>query len=155
MIRGFRTSVSLIIFFGLVSFECYHSGSQTTVSADVALLAGEWVVDSQTVSPVAIGQRCKPVQKGTTFKFVKNVLELYIDAAGKACDVYHYKIYHNTISFIKEDMIWLCTYELNQNQLKLKSNNFFTLDESNKSVPLNKQPATTQNVVVTLFKKNN
>ncbi len=145
---------SLVILFALLSLKCSNSKSVTTGSAPVSL-TGEWVVVAQTSSPLVIAPLCKLIRHGTTFKFTQNTLELYIDASGKPCNVYLFKITANTISFIKEDMIWLCRYELKPNNLKIISNNFFTSDESHKSIPLNNQPATMPEIVVTLTKRNN
>jgi hypothetical protein len=153
--KGYFTTFRLFaIFFGVLSIGCSNARNLTTGSDSVSVLTGDWVVISQTVSPLVIIPFCKPIQKETTFKFTQDKLEVYLGSSDKPCDAYRFKITANTISFIKEDMIWLCTYELNSNILKLKSDNFFTPDESNKSVTVNSQPTTRQAVVVTLSKKN-
>jgi hypothetical protein len=155
MKRCFRVVRLLILFFALLSFGCSNYRGVRTGSSTFPLLTGEWVVSEQTVSPLSIIPLCKPIFRGTTFKFTRNNLAIYINALQNPCDTFRYKIAGNTISFIKEDMIWLCSHELNKNILKLKSNNFFTSVESDKPLQVNKQLTTAQEIVVTLIKKNN
>jgi hypothetical protein len=155
MTSCFRVVRLLILFFALLSFGCSNYRGVRSGSTTLPSLTGEWVVSEQTVSPLSIIPLCKPILRGTTFKFTQNNLVVYINASQKPCDTFHYKIAGNTISFIKEDMIWLGSYELNKNILKLKSNNFFTSVELDKPVQVNKQLTTAQEIVVTLIKKNN
>ena len=142
-------------FFGILFLSCGNSSIPPTGNNTVSLLTGRWVVVGQTISPIMIIPNCKPIQNGSTFHFKEDSLEVYVDASKKPCDVFTFKISGNTISLIKTDMIWLCTYELNQDSFKLSSDHFFTHYESDKSIPANSQPPTTQRVVLTFKKKNN
>ena len=143
----------LIITTALLSLGCANSKSQRTETADKSILTGEWIVSEQTISPLTVIPRCKSIRKGSIFKFTQDKLEVYTDALSKPCDVFLYKNTDKTINVIKEDMVYLCTYELNQTILKIKSNTFFTLDESDMSMSGNNRSATTHDVLVTLIKK--
>lgn len=146
---------SVIILFAYLSTGCANAKSLKIVSDTVPSLTGEWIITTQTFSPLILPPHCKPIQEGVSFKFTQNTLEVYLKSSVKSCDVYPFKITDNTISFIKKDMIWLCTYELSANNLKLKSDNFFTPDVSGQSLPVNKQPPPTNEIVVILIKKTN
>jgi hypothetical protein len=117
-------------------------------------LVGEWEVYGQTMSPLIIAPHCKEIRNGTIFRFTQaKTLEIYKDASEKPCDVYHYNITNNAISFSKNDMVWLCFFILNQNTLKITSTNFFKQDSSDSSVKQNKSSSRMQEVVVNLRKK--
>jgi hypothetical protein len=118
------------------------------------LLIGEWEVSAQSMSPLIIAPHCKDIRNGTIFRFTQaKTLEIYKDASEKPCDVYHYNITKNAISFSKNDMVWLCFFILNQNTLKITSTSFFNQDSSDSSVKLNKTSNGMQEVVVNLRKK--
>lgn len=151
MLREFKIVRLLSVFFGLLLSGYVPAGSQTA-QTDILLLTGEWIITSQTASPLVMNLICKPILKGTTFTFKENTLKVYTDLSKKPCNIYSFKIMENTISFIKEDMIWFCTYKLKGEKLELKSYNFFVQDTPNDLVPLTKQPSE-QQVVVTLIKK--
>ena len=78
---------------------------------------------------------------------------MYPDASGKPCNSYAYKSSNNHISFSKADMVWLCTYELTTNSLKITSANFFIPDESVNPDITNQFPGVKQPVVITLKRK--
>lgn len=144
-----------ILLFGLIPLGCFNHKGLPAESATEPLVAGDWVVAEQTISPLSIRPLCKPIQKGTAFRFTESTLEIYTGASPNPCGVYNFKITGNTISFIKEDMIWLCNYELSPDQLKLISDNFFAPVESEKSAPADRQSAIARRVVVLLKKKAN
>lgn len=152
MRRGFGILRLLRALFGLLLLVCLNSASHSTES-NIVSLTGEWTVASQTVSPLIITRTCKPILKGTNFTFTENALEVYTDSSKKPCNIYRFKITDNAISFIQNDMIWLCTYQLNLNRLKIRSNNFFIPDTQNSPVTLNNQSVARQEVEITLIKK--
>jgi hypothetical protein len=145
-----------LIFFWMLQMGSCNSKALTigneTMPYTVPSIIGEWIVTETTKSPLSIVLLCKPIQKGTTFKFTQNTLEIYLDASGGPCDVYSYRISNNTISFIKKDMVFFCNYELNSRGLKIISDSFFTPIESDKSVRMNNSPTTAQEVAVLLKK---
>ena len=116
----------LPVFAGLLAITCCSSGSTPSQRIDAATLTGKWVVTAQTVPRLTIAPACKLVQRGTTFVFTADSLSIYLNDRSSPCDVYAYRSARGSISFIKEDMIWLCSYELKANNLQLKSNRFFT-----------------------------
>ncbi|TDH26762.1 hypothetical protein EXU57_08065 [Segetibacter sp. 3557_3] len=130
----------------LLLIGCSNYKNLTLRNINVPSLSGEWRVAAQLVLPLTIKPKCKPIEKGTTFKFIQDRFEVYLDTAWIPCDVFHFKSTKNTISFIKEDMVWLCFYELTGSILKLKSTDFFIVNNPDTS-------ATMQEVVVTLMKK--
>ncbi len=146
--------IALSLLIAFLSIRAQNTALPMVESKDLTLLKGDWAVVSQTISPLGIAPRCKPIQKGTIFQFTEKELKVFIDTSGKPCDVYAFKIGANTMSIIKEDMIWLCTYELDIDLLKIKSNNFFTPHASDMSLPVNKQPVSTQGIEVTLIKQH-
>lgn len=153
----FRLKTLLLIGFASVALGCAsgasHSEVTRTRSAPAPGLTGEWVVTKQNISPLLIGPLCKPIKQGTTFKFTEKTLEIYLSASTTPCSVYEFKVANNTISFIKSDMIWLCTYELASNSLKLISNSFFTYEVSATSTEVNKEANYPKEIKVVMNKK--
>lgn len=142
-----------IVFAGIISLSCTNSISSTKGSENISLLTGDWMITPPTFSPLMIIPNCKPIQHGSTFQFTQDTLKVYLDASQNPCDVYTFKISGNTISLIQADMIWLCTYEINNDTLRLISNHFLIPYEGNTSKPVNSPPAT-EKIVVTFKKKN-
>lgn len=143
----------LITITAFLYLGCINSKSQRKETDDQSILKGEWIVSEQTMPRLAIIPRCKPIHKGSIFKFTQDKLEVYTDASGKPCDVFLYKITDKTINFIKEDMVYFCTYELDQPNLKIKSNTFFILDETYMSASEINQSTKPHDYVVTFIKK--
>jgi hypothetical protein len=148
--KGYYRALKWIIFFGgVVIITACYPGATNSVSYKTSPLAGEWIIDTQSVAPVSIAQRCKPIQKGSVFKFTENTLEIYTDPTASPCGIYRFKIKNNTISFIREDMLWLCTFELDAETLTLKSNSFFVSEETPAPGPSGMR----QEILISLSKK--
>ena len=143
----------LIIPFGLLFLGCLSPKKITAESRETPFLTGVWVIVGQTFTPLVIIPICKSIRKGTTVKFTQTTFEVYPDASGKPCNSYAYKSSNNHISFSKADMVWLCTYELTTNILKITSANFFIPDESANPGIANQFPGVKQPVVITLKRK--
>ncbi len=143
----------LVVFFGLLFLGCVNPKIPGATSNENSPLIGNWVIVEQTTTPLAIIPLCKPIRKGTTVKFTQTAFEVYVDTAGTPCNAYAYKTSNNQITFIKGDMLWLCTYELSPNSLTLISTNFFIPDDSEKLGVENKMPNDNQPVTITLKKK--
>lgn len=105
---------------------CTHFRMQPTAADNQILLAGTWEVIHITNSPVAIHPRCDSLRPGAAFKFSRSKLEVFPQVSGSPCDVFIFKLAGTTLTLIKGDMQFLCTYELSPGTLILKSKNFFT-----------------------------
>lgn len=115
-------------------------------------LAGRWTVTSGSKSGLSITPACKSIGAGTVFKFTKETLEVYPADTPTPCDVFGVRSSPNSVSLIKDDMVWLCNYSITGNTLTLTSNSFFTINQNEtKPSPANETP-TSAEVVVTLIK---
>ena len=139
-----------VITFGPLFLGCLNPKISGAGSVESSLLIGTWVIVEQTTTPLVIIPLCKPIRKGTAVKFTQTAFEVYLDASGIPCNTYAYKTSNNHISFIKADMLWLCTYELTPKTLKLISTNFFIADESENSGLEIKKSVINQEVIITL-----
>jgi hypothetical protein len=132
---------------------CFNTRQTPAQRASVSV-RGDWVLTEQTVSPLMMIPNCKPIQKGTLFRFTDTTLEVYAGLSSKACDEFAYKITENSITFIKADMLWLCTYTMDANLLNITSTHFFTPYETDSSQKHKASPASNE-IKVTLKKKTN
>ena len=88
-------------------------------------LVGEWTVVEQSATPVSIATLCQAIRPGSTITFGPATLAVYA-ATGKPCAVLSYKANGQFLSFSREDMVWLATYELTAERLTIRSPNLFT-----------------------------
>jgi hypothetical protein len=148
--EGYYRALKWIIFFwGVVIITACYPTVTNNVGDKTSPMAGEWIIEKQSVSPVSIAQRCKLIQKGSVFKFTENTLEIYADPTASPCGIYRFMIKNNTISFIREDMLWLCMFEIDAETLTLKSNSFFVSEETPAPGPSGMR----QEIVISLSKK--
>ncbi|WP_210487998.1 hypothetical protein [Rufibacter aurantiacus] len=122
---------SLIGYYVLLALSCTASDSSSITKVNepkAASLMGTWVVIEQANTPLSILPLCKFIKQGAIFKFSQDTLEVYVSGSGNPCDVFPFRVSGNTISFFKNDMVWVCTYQLSSDSLKLISNNFITPD---------------------------
>lgn len=103
--------------------QAQHSGQDRSSEPS---LVGEWVIAEQSVAPLGIASLCQSIQPGTIVTFSPATLAVRVEAAGKPCAVLAYKVQGQRISFLREDMVWLGTYELTARRLTIRSPNFFT-----------------------------
>ncbi|GGK85682.1 hypothetical protein ACD591_20285 [Rufibacter glacialis] len=151
--KSYLNKVNVFIsLFLLFMVGCSDSKGLHLKSNPTSPLKGEWVVVRQTISPLVIVPLCKPIQAGTTFHFSEDTLNVYLEGSRTPCDVFPYKVSDKIISIIKDDMIWLCGYELSQNTLNLVSGNFFRPIEAVKS-GLESNQGPTQNQIEVILKK--
>ncbi|WP_345070242.1 hypothetical protein [Hymenobacter fastidiosus] len=143
----------LVVFFCLLFLGCLNPRIPGAASVESSPLIGEWVIVEQTTTPLMIIPLCRPIQKGTTVKFTQTTFEVYLNASGNTCDTYAYKASNNHLTFIKADMLFLCTYELMPNSLKLTSTNFFIPAESENPGIKKEIIATNQSVIITLKRR--
>ena len=153
LLYRFLVSVILFLFTGLLLLRCYESRTRTTVSASALSVTGKWVITEQNVARLSIIPRCASIGKGTVFNFRSDSVEISPDASSAPCDAFRFKVKGNTISFIKGDMIWLCTYACNADRLEITSLNFFSPAVADTSASLNQAPITNE-IKVTLTKIN-
>jgi len=138
----------------ITALGCAPSSGQRTGQVPQPSLTGEWIVTQQSAPRLAIIPRCRPIQPSTTtFTFFQDTLKVYIDTASDPCDLFRFRIADSIITFIKSDMHFLSTYELQANTLTIKSRYFFTTVEADTSVSVNLSPARVQEVVLTKMKK--
>ena len=149
----------LSVIFGLLFLGCVppktlgDASIERAASVEIPSLLGEWMIVEQTTTPLVIIPLCKSIQIGTTVKFTPATFAIYVDASGTPCNSYAYKTSSNHITFIKADMLYLCTYDLTANSLKLISTHFFIPDESVKHGVENKPGGIKQPVIITLKRK--
>lgn len=143
----------LIVSFGLLFLGCLNPKNPGAGSVQRSPLLGKWTIVEQTTTPLMIIPLCRSIRTGMTVQFTQTTFEVYVDASGRPCNTYGYKTTNNHISFIKGDMLWLCTYELTPSVLKLISTNFFLPDDSEKPGLGTKPSAINQVVVITLKRK--
>lgn len=143
----------LIVSFGLLFLGCLNPKNPGAGSVQRSPLLGKWTIVEQTTTPLMIIPLCRSIRTGMTVQFTQTTFEVYVDASGRPCNTYGYKTTNNHISFIKGDMLWLCTYELTPSVLKLISTNFFLPDDSEKPGLGTKPSAINQVVVITLRRK--
>lgn len=146
-----------ILFVGFLSLTCAGSRSTkvtaaTTSGADATPLEGKWTVTSQSRTSLAIIPSCKPIQPGTIFQFRDKILEVYVANSNTPCDQFGVRVLPTSISLVRDDMIWLCNYELKANTLTLTSTAFFTTDQNDTIPSPNNQATTSGEVAVTLIK---
>jgi len=153
MNRSIKILMSSNLFFTLLLIACSTNyRSVNTVSTSLPSLTGKWLVSNKTISAFAIIPRCTVVKPGATFNFTSDKLEIYLEKSPLPCDIFSFKVTNNTLSFIKEDMIYLCTYELDGKVLKIQSKSFFTLPISNNLTLPNQSLSTNDGFIVTLTK---
>lgn len=146
-IQSFRLLV--VLFVGLISSSCSSAQKSSSNSA----LIGEWVVTAHSASQLMIIPRCKSITSGTVFRFTTDSLTVYPNASTTPCDLFSYKRSVNTMSIIKADMIFLCSYEVKGNRLTVRSSSFFTTDESIIRRHKDNQSSTNPEILVTLTKR--
>ena len=149
----------LALLFGLLFLGCLPPKAPGAASIERAptiespSLIGEWVIVAQTATPLVIIPLCKAIRTGTTVKFTPTTFTVYVDASGTPCNSYAYKTSNNHITFIKADMLYLCTYVLTNNSLTVNSTHFFIPDEAVKSGVGNKSGGILQPVSITFKRK--
>ena len=143
----------LTVSFGLLFLGCLNPKNPGAGSVQRSPLLGKWTIVEQTTTPLMIIPLCKAIRTGMTVQFTQTTFEVYVDTSGRPCNTYGYKTSNNYISFIKGDMLWLCTYELTPSVLKLVSTNFFLPDDSEKPGLSTTPSAINQAVVITLKRK--
>lgn len=146
-------------FFGLFFLCCLNPKPPDAASlgnsshVNRSPLIGTWVIVEQSTTPLMIIPSCKPIRTGTTVQFTQTTFEVYIGTSRTPCNAYAYKTSNTHVSFIKGDMLSLCSYELTPNTLKLASTNFFIPDESENLGVENKTAPVNQPVIITLKRK--
>lgn len=126
MTRYIKQCGYTILILSLVFLKCSNSRSQRSDTSAQSIVTGTWVVSEPLLSPLSIMPRCKYIQTGTIFIFSQDTLKIYTDASSNPCDVFRFMTTTNTITFIKEDMHFLGSYELNAGTLKIKAQHFLT-----------------------------
>lgn len=149
MMRNIKIYCYAIFVLSLVFLECSNSRSQRLNTGVQSILTGAWVVSEPLLSPLSIMPRCKYIQIGTIFIFSQDTLKIYTDSSSNPCDVFRFMIATNTITFIKEDMHFLGSYELNAGTLKIKAKYFLTYAKPDTSQSGNAPVAPVPELVLT------
>lgn len=144
----------IALFVALFTIQAAHYLPLPGGSDNHNTLKGDWQVDTGSFLPLSIAPRCQPVVGGTLFRFTDTELLVLTDTLGPPCGSYRYAIAGQTISFIRQDMVWLCTYRVANDSLTLRSTHFFTPYYANPQAENNKPAASREEITVLLIKQN-
>lgn len=149
---------AILLGVGCKGGEKLESSCKQDISREEAgdiVVAGEWIIDSLSLSSVSVPSFCYRIGEGATFEFTKNdSLRIYPEGALKPCDTYSYTIQNGLLQVVEEDMIMLVEYRFTtERKLMLKSKSFFRWLENDVTDSLTHQSLLDEGVTVLLSRK--
>jgi hypothetical protein len=95
-----------MLFFGCAVAVVIASCNSSTQDARTRYLAGEWILDSSTVTPAYLPSFCKELYNGSRFVFDReNQLTVYPDTSHVKCNMYSYHSTGDELHLTEWDMV--------------------------------------------------
>lgn len=140
---------------GEEKLESFYKQDVSTEGVRDIEVAGEWIIDSLSLSSVSVSSFCYRIGEGATFVFTESdSLKIYPEGAFEPCDTYSYTIQNGLLQVVKEDMILLIEYRfITERKLMLKSKSFFRWQENDVTDSVTHQTLLDEGVTVLLSRK--